>query len=84
VTDEQARAQDPASIAAPGSTPSTREGWGTPKPATIPRPTYAPAGLAFGITFLFWGFITSPIVGVAGFVVTAASLYAWIREMRQS
>ena len=33
-----------------------------PKPDAIPRPTYVPAAMAFGITLFFWGIITSPVV----------------------
>lgn len=56
--------------------------WGKPRPAIIPRPTYWPAGTAFGITFLFWGIVTSPVVTGAGCVVLVVSLVGWIGEMR--
>ena len=49
---------------------------------TIPRPTYFPAGMAFGITFSFWGLVTSPVVLVVGLVVVAVSLIGWIGELR--
>ena len=33
---------------------------------TLPRPTYFPAGLAMGTTFIFWGLITSWVIFLAG------------------
>ena len=53
-----------------------------PKPDTIPRPTYFPVGLAFGITLLLWGFVTSPVVLGMGLLVFIVSLAGWIGEMR--
>ena len=58
------------------------DGWGKPRPYVIPRPTYWPAMMAFGLTFLFWGFATSLVVLAAGVVVFAVSLAGWIGEMR--
>ena len=49
---------------------------------TIPRPTYFPAAMAFGITFSLWGLVTSPVVLVVGLVVVAVSLMGWIGELR--
>jgi hypothetical protein len=49
---------------------------------TIPRPTYFPAGMAFGITLSLWGLVTSPVVLVVGLVVVAVSLMGWIGELR--
>ena len=56
--------------------------WNVPRPAVIPRPTYWPAMMAFGITFLFWGFVTSPVVLGMGTLVFVVSLVGWIGEMR--
>jgi hypothetical protein len=54
-----------------------------PLPAEhLPRPTYFPAGLAMGITFLFWGLITSWVVFVVGVALFIASLAGWITEIR--
>ncbi len=54
-----------------------------PLPAErLPRPTYFPAGLAMGITFLFWGLITSSVVILVGLALFIASLAGWIREIR--
>jgi hypothetical protein len=60
----------------------SREDWSVPLPAEIPRPTYAPAAMAFGLTFFLWGFVTSPVVLAAGLIVTVAALVSWIGEMR--
>jgi hypothetical protein len=59
-----------------------KEGWNTPMPEVIPRPTYFPAAMAFGLTFLLWGIITSPVVLLAGLLVIVVSLAGWIGEMR--
>jgi hypothetical protein len=59
-----------------------RDDWSVPLPAEIPRPTYAPAAMAFGLTFFLWGFVTSPVVLAAGLIVTVAALASWIGEMR--
>ncbi len=66
----------------PVETPQGREGWNVPKPEVIPRPTYAPVALAFGLTLFFWGFVTSPVLLVTGILVTASALAGWIGEMR--
>lgn len=57
--------------------------WTVPGPATIPRPTYFPATMAFGITFFLWGFVSSPVVLAVGFVVLVVALGGWIQEMRR-
>jgi hypothetical protein len=69
----------PASEGAPND---EKRDWGVAKPATIPRPTYSPAALAFGLTFFLWGLIASPVVLVVGLLVTAVALASWIGEMR--
>jgi hypothetical protein len=48
----------------------------------LPRPTYAPAAMALGIAFLFWGMVTSVVVLGAGGLLVIAALAAWIGEMR--
>lgn len=48
----------------------------------LPHPTYFPAGLAMGVTFLFWGLITSWVVLAVGLALFAASLAGWITEIR--
>jgi hypothetical protein len=46
-----------------------------------PQPTYAPFMLAVGVTMIFWGLATSPVMSVAGFVALAWALWAWITEI---
>jgi hypothetical protein len=67
----------------PESAPApANEDWNKPRPDVIPRPTYFPASMAFGITLFLWGFVTSPVVLGVGLVVFAFSLAGWIGEMR--
>jgi hypothetical protein len=56
------------------------EGWGTPLPQKIPSPTYAPAFLALGITFLFFGVLSSYVFSAAGLVVMIVSISKWVGE----
>ena len=48
----------------------------------LPRPTYFPAGLAMGTTFIFWGLITSVVIFFVGVGLFIAALAGWITEMR--
>jgi hypothetical protein len=48
----------------------------------LPKPTFWPAGMAFGVTFLLWGLITSPVLIVAGLAIVAVSLAGWIGDLR--
>lgn len=57
-------------------------GWEPLPPERLPRPTYFPAGLAMGTTFLFWGMITSLIILFIGVALFAAALAGWITEIR--
>ena len=59
-----------------------RADWSQPRPEVIPRPTWWPAAMAFGITFLLWGLITSPVVLGAGGITVVVSLAGWIGELR--
>ena len=56
--------------------------WALARPEIIPRPTFWPAGLAFGITFLMWGLLTSPVLITVGLAVFIVSLVGWIGELR--
>jgi hypothetical protein len=38
--------------------------------------------MAFGVTFLLWGIVTSPVLLAAGALVVTFSLIGWIGEMR--
>jgi hypothetical protein len=66
-----------------GTDSADRADWSEARPPTIPRPTYCPAAMAFGVTFLLWGMITSPVVVGAGVLVVVVSLAGWIGEMRR-
>ncbi len=46
-----------------------------------PEPTYAPFLLALGVTMLFWGFATSPIMSAGGFVFFVWASWLWIRDI---
>jgi hypothetical protein len=39
--------------------------------------------MAFGITFAFWGLITSPVVLIAGGLAVTLALAGWIGELRR-
>jgi hypothetical protein len=56
--------------------------WNPARPEHIPPPTFAPAAAAFGITFFFWGLVTSPVLWIVGLAVFVVALVAWIGEMR--
>jgi hypothetical protein len=55
--------------------------WAEPQ---SPQPSYAPFLLALGITMLFWGLATSPVMSAGGLVVFAWALWTWIREIAQA
>lgn len=56
-------------------------GWAQPKTQRAPEPSYAPFLLALGITMLFWGLVTSPVMSAAGFAVFAWAAWMWIRQI---
>ena len=43
-----------------------------------PEPSYAPFLLALGITMIFWGIATSPVMSAGGFVLFTWALWLWI------
>ncbi len=55
------------------------DGWGEPKPAVLPRPTYSPAAMALGIVFFAWGLIVSWILSAVGLALMFIALAGWIR-----
>jgi hypothetical protein len=67
---------------APLPAPELRPGWQLVEREPLPRPTYWPAALAFGITLLAWGILTSWIISIAGGIVLAVALAGWIGELR--
>jgi hypothetical protein len=48
----------------------------------LPGPTYFPAGLAMGSTFIAWGLITSSVVFFVGVGLFIAALAGWITDLR--
>jgi len=56
-------------------------GWHPLPPERLPRPTYFPAGMAMGVAFIFWGFITSWIILLVGFGLFTVMLGGWISEI---
>lgn len=59
-----------------------RPGWVRPRPDHIPRPTYWPAVLALGVTFAFWGLITTLVITIIGLVLMGIGLAGWVGEWR--
>jgi hypothetical protein len=59
-----------------------RQGWELLPHEHLPRPTYFPAGLAMGTTFIFWGLITSWVIFLVGVGLFIAALAGWITEIR--
>jgi len=60
----------------------THPGWEPLPHERLPRPTYFPAGLAMGTTFVFWGLITSWVILFIGLGLFAAALAGWLTEIR--
>ena len=55
--------------------------WSPQAPA---EPSYAPFLLALGITMIFWGIATSPIMSTGGFVLLVWGLWQWISAIVQA
>jgi len=55
--------------------------WSTPLPEKTPSPTYAPAFLALGITFLLFGVVSSYVFSAAGVLLIVVSISKWVGEM---
>lgn len=58
-------------------------GTGSPPPShpLLPRPTYWPAVLAFGITLLAFGFVTTFYISLVGVLVIFLAIGGWIGEL---
>ena len=56
--------------------------WVPLTPEHLPPPTFWPAGFALGITFVFWGLISSWVVLAVGGVLFVGCLAGWIAEIR--
>ncbi|QDV49658.1 hypothetical protein [Gimesia fumaroli] len=48
------------------------------------RPTYAPAALAMGITFMSWGILTHWSMSVIGIAVIVGAIWSWMHEIHSS
>lgn len=51
------------------------------QPEELPKPTYWPFFLAFGVVLIFWGILTSWIISGIGFILFAVALTGWIMEI---
>lgn len=56
--------------------------WPKAQPEQLPKPTYWPFFLAMGLTFMFWGLVTSWVIGAAGLLIFALALGGWISLLR--
>ena len=72
----------PAAPPLSGGLPTNHPGWNELPAGHLPHPTYFPAGLAMGVTFLFWGLITSWVIVAVGLALFAAALAGWITDIR--
>jgi len=52
-----------------------------PGSRSAPPPSYAPFLLALGITMLFWGMATSPVMSAGGLVLLVLALWMWISDI---
>ena len=57
---------------------------GSRAPQASPEPSYAPFLLALGITMIFWGIVTSPVMSIGGFVLLVWGLWLWISAIAQA
>ncbi|WP_417381620.1 hypothetical protein [Gimesia sp.] len=48
------------------------------------QPTYAPATLALGIMFMFWGILTHWSMSLIGIMVMVGGIWAWMKEINSS
>lgn len=62
--------------------PKPRADWQPLPDQHLPAPTYFPAGLAMGTTFIFWSLITSWVIFFIGLGLFIAALAGWITEIR--
>ena len=52
------------------------------EPQEMPRPTFWPIVLAFGIIFSLWGILTSLIITAVGAGISVIALAGWIEEFK--
>ena len=73
----------PAAHDHPGPTAAgLRPGWQRLDHTGLPSPTYWPAVLALGITFLAWGLLTSALISGVGLALFVVALAGWIGALR--
>ncbi len=51
------------------------------KPERLPKPTYWPFFLAFGLVCIFWGILTTWLISGLGVVIFAVALSGWIMDI---
>lgn len=56
--------------------------WARARPHHLPKPTYWPFFLALGLTFIFWGLLTTWIILSAGLLIFIVALLGWINILR--
>jgi hypothetical protein len=61
---------------------SERTGWTPARPEKLPRPTYYPLVLAFGITLTFFGVVTTFVISGVGLILFGVGLAGWVGELR--
>jgi hypothetical protein len=69
----------------PSESPRAAEvppGWTQLPVEHLPEPTFWPAAFGLGITFVFWGLISSWVVFVVGLIAFAGALAGWIADIR--
>lgn len=54
------------------------------RPQASAEPSYAPFLLAVGITMIFWGIATSPVMSIGGLVLLVWGLSLWISAIAQA
>lgn len=64
------------------STTAETETTGAPEPEM--RPTYAPAALAMGIMFAFWGILTHWSMSLIGALMMVGAIWSWMHEIRNT
>ncbi len=77
MSDEVVEAKPVAAVRTP-----PRPGWTVPHDEPLPRPTAWPLGLAFSVTFVLWGIVSSPFITYVGAGLLVISIAGWIGELR--
>jgi Flp pilus assembly protein TadB len=49
----------------------------------LPGPSYHPVLVAFGLTLVVVGVVLFPVASVIGLLITAVTLFHWIRDTRR-